>query len=119
MLTPDLGMVVDFSIVKRVIGEWIDQHWDHTAIVCRDDKTLLEFCVSEHRVGKSSRAPFVLEKAPTAEAMAMKLLNISQHRFDNLEQLGIVLEGPEVRYVVTKVVLFETPRCWATATRTE
>ncbi|NMC22039.1 MAG: 6-carboxytetrahydropterin synthase, partial [Thermogutta sp.] len=33
----DRGMVVDFSDIKRVISQWIDDHLDHRMILCRRD----------------------------------------------------------------------------------
>src|SRR5881275_2274319 len=35
-----LGMVVDFSHVKRVVGGWIDSALDHKMILHRDDPAL-------------------------------------------------------------------------------
>ena len=35
-----LGMVVDFSRIKRVVGAWIDETFDHKMILHRDDPVL-------------------------------------------------------------------------------
>ena len=32
-----LGRVIDFGVVKQTVGGWVDAHWDHTAILMRDD----------------------------------------------------------------------------------
>src|SRR4051812_13613183 len=55
-----LGMVVDFTDVKRVIGKWIDDTLDHKMILHTDDPALPEL----KRLGE----PFVtLDVNPTAE----------------------------------------------------
>ena len=33
----DRGRVIDFGVVKQKVGGWVDDHWDHTAILMRDD----------------------------------------------------------------------------------
>jgi len=37
-----IGRVVDFSVIKRVVGEWIEQNWDHAFLVNTEDTELLE-----------------------------------------------------------------------------
>lgn len=58
-----LGMVVDFSDVKRVLGQWINDHLDHRMLLHRDDPVIPELT----RQGE----PFVtLDVNPTAENIA-------------------------------------------------
>ncbi len=55
-----LGMVVDFSEIKRVVGGWIDSQLDHRMILHRSDPIL-----------QSQGEPvFLLDANPTAEAIA-------------------------------------------------
>src|SRR5438874_8972160 len=35
-----LGMVMDFSKIKRIVGGWIDTHLDHRMILRKDDPAL-------------------------------------------------------------------------------
>src|SRR5262249_25122476 len=35
-----LGMVMDFSQIKRVVGRWIDETIDHTMLLHKDDPVL-------------------------------------------------------------------------------
>lgn len=28
------GRVVDFGVMKQILGAWIDEHWDHACPVC-------------------------------------------------------------------------------------
>jgi 6-pyruvoyltetrahydropterin/6-carboxytetrahydropterin synthase len=58
-----LGMVVDFSEIKRVVGGWIDNQLDHRMILHRSDPLL--------SVLQSQGEPiFLLDANPTAEAIA-------------------------------------------------
>src|SRR5258708_6430332 len=58
-----LGMVVDFSEIKRVVGGWIDSQLDHRMILHRSDPIL--------SVLQSQGEPvFLLDANPTAEAIA-------------------------------------------------
>lgn len=97
----DVGRVVDFGVIKRLIGGWIDEHWDHTCIVNRDDRRLVEFMASEAR-SHGKRAPYLMDE-PTAENMAAELLAAARRL---LEPGGVF---------VVQVDLYETPSSWATA----
>jgi 6-pyruvoyltetrahydropterin/6-carboxytetrahydropterin synthase len=58
-----LGMVVDFSQIKRVVGAWIDAHLDHRMILHKDDPVL--------PVLKQQGEPvFLVDVNPTAENIA-------------------------------------------------
>src|SRR5438132_10939959 len=58
-----LGMVVDFSQIKRVVGGWIDGHLDHRMLLRRDDP-LLPFLQAQ------GEPVFLLDANPTAENIA-------------------------------------------------
>jgi 6-pyruvoyltetrahydropterin/6-carboxytetrahydropterin synthase len=58
-----LGMVVDFSTIKRVVSSWIDAHLDHRMILHKDDPLLPILKVHEEPV-------FLLDVNPTAENIA-------------------------------------------------
>ena len=58
-----LGMVVDFSAIKQILGQWIDDALDHRMLLHRDDPVIPEL----RRHGES----FVeLDVNPTAENIA-------------------------------------------------
>jgi 6-pyruvoyltetrahydropterin/6-carboxytetrahydropterin synthase len=58
-----LGMVVDFSQIKRVVGAWIDAHLDHRMILHKDDPVL--------PILKQQGEPvFLVDVNPTAENIA-------------------------------------------------
>ncbi|MBA4187020.1 MAG: 6-pyruvoyl tetrahydrobiopterin synthase [Planctomycetaceae bacterium] len=89
-----LGMVIDFSEIKRVIGAWIDEALDHRMILHRDDPALPEL----RRLGEPV---VVLDVNPTAENLA-KLI------FEHAVANGLR---------VTEVTLWETENSFATYRR--
>lgn len=95
-----IGRVIDFSVLKAKIGSWLDEKWDHTTIVFREDKETIVALQSIPRF----KEPFITDWNPTAENMAAYLLN---------ELCPALLIGTGVQ--VTKVRVFETPNCWADA----
>ena len=66
-----VGRVIDFSILKEKVGTWIDENWDHTFLMNREDTLLMpikdQLCVNKE--------VFVCDFNPTAENMASFLPN--------------------------------------------
>lgn len=94
-----LGRVVDFGIIKEKLGGWIDENWDHNAILNEEDKEL--GAIIESGTGQKL---FYLGFNPTAENMAEYLLHeVCPELFDNSGVKCI------------KVKLYETPNCYAEA----
>lgn len=96
-----VGRVIDFSVLKEKIGEWIDKFWDHTFIIYEKDFELIQ--ISEHL--QKNKNVFISKFNPTAENMAHYLLNVV---------CPMVLNGTMV--TVTKVELYETENCKAEVT---
>jgi 6-pyruvoyltetrahydropterin/6-carboxytetrahydropterin synthase len=104
---PDLdqiGRVIDFSVLKEKLGGWLDLYWDHNVILFEKD----EETVKAMRWIPKKKEPFVAKWNPTAENMAMYLLNDICPK--ELENTGVT---------VTKVIVWETPNCKAEATLKE
>ena len=80
-----LGMVTDFSEVKRVVGKWIDDTLDHKMLLHRDDP-VLPF------LRQQGEPVCVLDVNPTAE-------NIAKLIFDYVKSQG---------FPVVAVTLWET-----------
>jgi 6-pyruvoyltetrahydropterin/6-carboxytetrahydropterin synthase len=59
----DLGMVMDFSHIKRVVSAWIDENLDHKMILNRKDPIL-------PLLQKQGEPVFLLDANPTAESIA-------------------------------------------------
>lgn len=118
-----LSMVVDFSVVKRVIGDWINHHWDHNLLLNRDDPfaqiETLEYGTDESTGNKvtkpelitdflfGGRIPYVMpEGNPTAENIAAVLFKVSTE---------LLREAGYEQLLVRQVRVYETPNCWADA----
>lgn len=97
----DIGRIIDFSVLKAKVGDWIDRYWDHTVILNVKDTVVTNALLQLPR----HKDPFIAPWNPTAENMAEHLLR---------EVCPEVLAGSGV--TVTHVRLFETPNCWSDAT---
>lgn len=98
----DVGRVVDFGVIKQLVGGWVDEHWDHTAIVNVRDEALLSWCMmdaEEH----AKKLPYVMPDEPTAENMARLLLGVARRLLADHE-LSVI-----------RVRVWETPNCYADA----
>lgn len=58
-----LGMVTDFSEIKRVIGGWIDSHLDHRMLLHKDDPAVPS-------LQEQNEPIFLMDTNPTAENIA-------------------------------------------------
>ena len=95
----ELGRVIDFAVIKKQVGEWIDEKWDHGFVLWCIDYEAIE-AVS----GIESQKLHLMDANPTAENMAMYLMKAANN----------LLPEP---ITCTKVKLFETENCSATATK--
>lgn len=110
-----IGRVIDFSVIKRDVGNWIDTCWDHNMILHEKDPLALMLADGEHgalhttthRYGRLAvfgpKTPFVMpdEMNPTAENMAAVLFHQAQE----------ILKPFDL--TVVHVRLYETPNCFA------
>jgi len=87
----ELGMVLDFTEIKRVVSNWIDENLDHRMILRHDDP-------ARKALEKLGEPLYLVDVNPTAE-------NIARLIFDNAKSRGIP---------IVEVRLWETPRCFAT-----
>jgi 6-pyruvoyltetrahydropterin/6-carboxytetrahydropterin synthase len=88
-----MGMVVDFGVLKRVVGDWIDQALDHKMLLHRDDPALPALRAQGEPV-------FVMDVNPTAE-------NIARLIYEYTASQG---------FPVVEVRLWETDSAFATYT---
>ena len=86
-----LGMVVDFTHLKRVVGGWIDDTLDHKMLLHRDDPVL-------PYLREQGEPVCVLDVNPTAENIARLIGEYA------------VSQG----FPVVEVTLWETESCCAT-----
>lgn len=99
----ELGMIIDFSVIKETIGRWIDDHWDHAIILYLDDPLGNLFVDNEEL---SRHKVYHMSHNPTAENMALHL---------GLDICPGLLKGSGVE--VTEVVIWETENCCARWTK--
>lgn len=92
-----LGRVVDFGVIKELLGGWVDTNWDHATILYAQDEAL-GAAVS----GVTGQKIFYLPANPTAENMAEYIWrDICPALFGELP----------IRCV--RIRLYETPNCYA------
>lgn len=92
-----LGRVIDFGEVRRVLGEWVEKHWDHNTILHEKDKALGAAIAKE-----TTQDIFYLNANPTAENMAKYLLETV---------CPTLFAGTGARCI--RLRLWETPNCYA------
>lgn len=91
------GFVIDFGVLKGVVGAWIDEHLDHGFIGKSSDSALIAF------VREQGWKVYVLPGEPTAENIAAHIFVIGN------ELLAQVSAGVRLAHVR----VYETPNCWA------
>lgn len=97
-----LGRVIDFSVVKQLVGGWLNEHLDHNFIANSQDPLVHLHDVAEHSSVFAGREPYILvNRNPTAENLAEEVYHIAQG----------LLQSKDIK--VEKVRFFETPNCWA------
>ena len=95
----DVGRVVDFSLIKKRMLGWLDEHWDHSFLICQDDHN----AINALKMVTPSRM-FILPYNPTAENMAKYLLE---------EACPVILAGSGAQ--ATRVRIWETDESYAEA----
>ena len=100
---PVNGMVMDFADVKRIANELVVSRWDHAFLAYRGDSVVIEFLAS-----MPGHKTIVLDVVPTAENLAAEAFRILEPAYHDVYGNNLRLE---------RVRLYETPNCWADATR--
>ena len=97
----ELGMVIDFGVIKSEVGGWIERHFDHTAILQRGDNDPAAAAIIASNAAHGKPA-YLLDDPPTVENIVAEL---ALHAERLLSPHGIHVE---------KVRLWETPNSSAT-----
>jgi 6-pyruvoyltetrahydropterin/6-carboxytetrahydropterin synthase len=96
----DDGMIIDFGLVKKIIGSWIDEKWDHTALLYEgDEDPAVQAIIAAN--AKYGRPVYLMSRPPTAENIALELFEIASEKLSTYD------------LKVTSVVVYETPNCSA------
>lgn len=85
------GMVLDFSDIKQVVSKWIDDNLDHRMILNREDPVV-------PMLQDMNEPLHLIDTNPTAETIAQLI-------YDYTASQG---------FPVVEVLLWETPKCFAT-----
>lgn len=93
----DVGRVVDFGVVKDLVGSWIDREWDHGTLVNIEDAALWAW------LDKHDQKRWSFAGEPTAENIAAALLVVARD----------LLDGDASGLRVVRVRIYETPNCYA------
>ncbi len=67
----EMGMVVDFAEIRRVVESWIQDHWDHRMLLRRDDPMA-------DVLRQSGEPIYEMDGDPTAENMAACLFHVAR-----------------------------------------
>jgi 6-pyruvoyltetrahydropterin/6-carboxytetrahydropterin synthase len=98
----DNGMIMDFSDVKSLAKQHLVDVWDHAFLAYEKDTAVLEFLNS-----LPGHKTVVIDRIPTVENLARTAFDILKAVFRDRYGTGLRLQ---------KVVLHETPNCWAEIT---
>jgi 6-pyruvoyltetrahydropterin/6-carboxytetrahydropterin synthase len=90
-----LGMVVDFGVLSKEIGGWLDEHWDHAFLYHQEDDWARCFATAPPNRG------YAMASNPTAENMAEELFKVAERLVDHKT------------LKVERVRMYETPGSWA------
>lgn len=90
-----LGRVIDFGVVKRILGTWIDEMLDHGTMIHVMDTGIAKLCEA------NQWKFFTMSVNPTAENIAEMIFRI-----------GSELLAPQ-GVQVDRVRVYETPNCYA------
>lgn len=104
----DIGRVIDFGVLKSLVGKEIDDLLDHTSILNSDDplvKVLRLDAFRQGSLGVGLKEPYVMTLGnPTAENIAEELGTIIIPRVLNRAGLEKLMR-------VSWITLYETPNC--------
>jgi 6-pyruvoyltetrahydropterin/6-carboxytetrahydropterin synthase len=91
----NLGRVIDFGVIREILGSWIDNNLDHNTILCVKDEKL-----GQNISAETGQKIYYLDANPTAENIANHILK---------EICPKLFANKDVKCVSIK--LFETPNC--------
>ena len=92
----NLGRVIDFGVIREVLGGWIDDNFDHNTILSIKDKEL-----GEKIAEITGQKIYYMAQNPTAE-------NIANYVFSEI--CPKLFADKNVKCVAIK--LYETPNCY-------
>lgn len=118
--TPELdaiGRVVDFGVLKSIIGKWIDDHWDHNILLNSEDP-LFAFRGSMTSMRHAGIFGAIFGDKEPFDFRGMNLLEGSKGINPTAEVIAECLFGVCRKLLpkeisVVRIRVYETPNCWA------
>lgn len=107
-----VGRVVDFSVLKSELCQWLEENWDHKTLIWDQDPWLDESPgslghLSRHWANHDEMGIIMVPFNPTAENMAQYLLNTIAPSTNLRRLFGVEIISVKVQ---------ETPKCSAEVT---
>ena len=93
-----VGRVIDFSVIKGVVGKWIDEYWDHKCMLNAEDRLVRVLPAADI---------VPVRYNPTAENIAADLF----------ARASVQLHYHNI--IFTQIKLWETPNCFVVCTGAE
>ena len=91
-----VGRIIDFGVIKEILGKWVEDNWDHNVVLAKADLDLGEkiSSITDQKI-------FYLDNNPTAENLAEYLMSeVCPKLF------------AKYNVICTKIKLYETPNCF-------
>lgn len=104
--TDHIGRVMDFSVIKEILCEWLETEWDHKMLMWENDPWA-------HLLVAIDPSVVIVPFNPTAESMAQYLVDVVAPIM--FSYTHIVEKYGKVELV--KCVVEETRKCMATYTK--
>ena len=98
----DNGMIMDFSDVKALAKKHLVDVWDHAFLVYQKDTVVKAFLES-----LPGHKTVVIDRIPTVENLARTAFELLKLAYQDRYGTGLHLQ---------KLVMHETPNCWAEIT---
>ncbi|AMP15876.1 6-carboxytetrahydropterin synthase QueD [Collimonas pratensis] len=95
----DNGMIMDFSDIKTLAKQHLVDVWDHAFLVYEKDAAVRDFLAT-----LPNHKTVVIDRIPTVENLARTAFDILKVAYKDHFGTGLHLQ---------KLVLHETPNCWA------
>lgn len=95
----DNGMIMDFSDIKTLAKRHLVDVWDHAFLVYEKDLAVRDFLAT-----LPNHKTVVITRIPTVENLAQTAFDLLQTAFEDHFGTGLRLQ---------RLVLHETPNCWA------
>jgi 6-pyruvoyltetrahydropterin/6-carboxytetrahydropterin synthase len=95
-------MIMDFSDIKALAKQHLVDVWDHAFLVYEKDDKVKDFLAS-----LPGHKTVVIDRIPTVENLAKVAFEILKNAYTDRYGTGLHLQ---------KLVLHETPNCWAEIT---